>query len=189
MTDLLAINIGLNPNLGDILGVLISWHGVFTAIGIIAGVWLAVDLGASDRVGIDLDTGYTIGMIVVICGIVGARALYVIENYGDSPSIDSVGDIFAITEGGISIYGAIIGGAIGGWAYALWKQLPAAAGADAAAMAMPLGLADRPHRRHHQRRAYRQGFQSALGRHLHASRESRLRAFLQCGAMAPGRRL
>ena len=141
MTDLLAINIGLNPNLGDILGLLISWHGVFTAIGIIAAVWLAVDLGASDRVGIDLDTGYTIGMIVVVCGIVGARALYVIENYGDSPSIDSVGDIFAITEGGISIYGAIIGGAIGGWAYGLWKQLPAAAGADAAAMAMPLGLA------------------------------------------------
>ncbi|MPZ48223.1 MAG: hypothetical protein GEU75_02740 [Dehalococcoidia bacterium] len=141
MTDLLSINIGIDPNLGRIFGLLISWHGVFTAIGIIAGVWLAVAIASSDRIRIDPDTAYTLGMIVVGCGIVGARALYVIENYGDNTSIDSVVDIFRITEGGISIYGAIIGGAIGGWAWGLWKKLPCAAGADAAAFAMLLGLA------------------------------------------------
>jgi phosphatidylglycerol:prolipoprotein diacylglycerol transferase len=141
MTDLLSINIGMDPNVGRVFGVLITWHGVFTAVGIIAGVWLAVSVAASDRVRIDPDTAYTLGMIVVGSGIVGARALYVIENYGDNSSIDSVVDIFRITEGGISIYGAIIGGAIGGWAYGLWKKLPCAAGADAAAFGMLLGLA------------------------------------------------
>jgi phosphatidylglycerol:prolipoprotein diacylglycerol transferase len=141
MTGLLSIDIGLDPNLGEFAGLLITWHGVFTALGIIAGVWLAVRLAESPRIGIDADTGYTLGMIIVACGIVGARALYVIENYGDSSSIDSFVDIFKLTEGGISIYGAIIGGAIGGWAYGLWKRLPAAAGADAAAMGMLLGLA------------------------------------------------
>jgi phosphatidylglycerol:prolipoprotein diacylglycerol transferase len=141
MTELLSINIGIDPNVTSIFGLLISWHGVFTAIGIICGVWLAIGVASSDRVRIDPDTAYTLGMIVVACGIVGARALYVIERYGDSPTIDSVGDIFRITEGGISIYGAIIGGAIGGWAYGLWKKLPAAAGADAAAFGMLLGLA------------------------------------------------
>ena len=141
MTELLSIIIGTDPNVGRIFGLLITWHGVFTAIGIIAGVWLAVGVASSDRVRIDPDTAYTLGMIVVGCGIVGARALYVIENYGDNRSIDSVVDIFRITEGGISIYGALIGGAIGGWAYGLWKKLPCAAGADAAAIAMMLGLA------------------------------------------------
>jgi phosphatidylglycerol:prolipoprotein diacylglycerol transferase len=141
MTGLLAINIGMDPNLFEVFGVTISWHGVFTAIGIIAGVWLAIHVAATDRVRIDPDTAYTLGLIVVGCGIVGARALYVIENYGDSTSIDSFGDIFAVTEGGISIYGAIIGGAIGGWAYGLWKRLPGAAGADAAAFGMLIGLA------------------------------------------------
>jgi phosphatidylglycerol:prolipoprotein diacylglycerol transferase len=141
MTGLLSIDIGMSPNLGEFGGLLITWHGVFTALGIIAGVWLAVRLAESPRIGIDADTGYTLGMIVVASGIVGARALYVIENYGDSSSIDSFVDIFKLTEGGISIYGAIIGGAIGGWAYGLWKRLPAAAGADAAAMGMLLGLA------------------------------------------------
>ena len=141
MNQLLTINIGLDPNLGEIAGLLISWHGVFTALGIIAGVWLAVSVASRPRVNIDPDTAYTLGMIIVVCGIIGARALYVIENYGDSPSLDSVTDIFRITEGGISIYGAIIGGAIAGWTYGLLKKLPAAAGADAAVFGMLLGLA------------------------------------------------
>jgi phosphatidylglycerol:prolipoprotein diacylglycerol transferase len=83
----------------------------------------------------------TIGMIVVVCGIIGARLLYVAENYGDNSNIDSVVDVFRITEGGISIYGAMIGGALGGWIYGLRNRLPSAAGADAAAFGMLLGLA------------------------------------------------
>jgi phosphatidylglycerol:prolipoprotein diacylglycerol transferase len=141
LAELLSINIGMDPNIGEFFGLLITWHGFFTAVGIIAGVWLAVSLAANERVGIDPDTAYTLGMIIVASGIIGARALYVIENYGDNPSIDSFGDIFRINEGGISIYGAIIGGAIGGWAYGLWKRLPSAAGADAAAFGMLIGLA------------------------------------------------
>ena len=141
MTELLSINIGIDPNITKIGGLLITWHGVFTAIGIVAGVWLAVRLAEAPRVGIDGDTAYTIGMIVVACGLVGARALYVLENYGDSPTIDSVGDIFRITEGGISIYGAIIGGALGGWLYAWRTHVRAAAGADVAVFGMLLGMA------------------------------------------------
>ncbi|HWO72372.1 MAG TPA: prolipoprotein diacylglyceryl transferase [Dehalococcoidia bacterium] len=141
MTGLLAINIGIDPNLIEVGGLLITWHGFFTAVGIVVGVWVAVRVATSERVGIDADTAYTIGIIVVAAGIVGARALYVIENYGDSSSVDSVIDIFRITEGGISIYGAIIGGAVAGWAYGLWKRLPCAAGADAAVFGMLPGLA------------------------------------------------
>jgi phosphatidylglycerol:prolipoprotein diacylglycerol transferase len=141
LTPILDITIGIDPNVVEVFGLQVTWHGVFTAIGIVAGVWLAVRMASSPRVGIDPDTAYTIGMIVVACGLVGARALYVIENYGDNENIDSFIDIFRVTEGGISIYGAIIGGAIGGWAYGLKNKLPSAAGADAAAFGMLLGLA------------------------------------------------
>jgi phosphatidylglycerol---prolipoprotein diacylglyceryl transferase len=140
MTELLSINIGMDPNVGEVFGLLITWHGVFTAVGIVAGVWLAVRMASTERVNIDPDTAYTVGMIVVFSGLIGARALYVIENWG-SPSVNSFVDIFRITEGGISIYGAILGGAIGGWAYALRARLRAAAGADAAVFGMLLGLA------------------------------------------------
>ena len=142
MTGPLSIEIGLDPNVIEAFGLLITWHGVFTALGIVAGVGLAVRLAASQRVNIDADTAYTLGMIIVFSGIVGARALYVIERYGDPGSgIDSFVDIFRLTEGGISIYGAIIGGTIGGWAYALRQRLSAAAGADAAVFGMMIGLA------------------------------------------------
>jgi phosphatidylglycerol:prolipoprotein diacylglycerol transferase len=141
MTQLLKITIGIDPNVFDVFGLQVTWHGVFTAIGIVAGVWLAVRVASSPRIGIDIDTAYSIGMIVVACGLVGARALYVIENYGDNSNIDSVVDIFRVTEGGITIWGAMIGGAVGGWAYGLRNKLPSAAGADAAAFGMLLGLA------------------------------------------------
>ena len=141
MTALLRITVGIDPNIFDIFGLQVTWHGVFTAVGIVAGVWLAVRVATSVRVGIDIDTAYSIGMIVVACGLVGARALYVIENYGDNSNIDSFIDIFRVTEGGISIWGAMIGGALGGWAYGLRNKLPSAAGADAAAFGMLLGLA------------------------------------------------
>ncbi len=141
MADLLVINIGISPNIGSFFGLLITWHGFFTAVGIIAGVWLAVSIAASSRIGIDPDTSYTVGMIVVAAGIIGARGLYVMENYGNGPNIDSFADIFKINEGGISIFGAILGGAVAGWAWGLWKRLPSAAGADAAGFGMLLGLA------------------------------------------------
>ncbi len=142
MTTLLTINIGIDPNITKLGGLLITWHGVLTAVGIVVGVWLAAKLATSERVGIDPDTAYTLGMIVVAAGIVGARLLYVIENYHTpGKGLDTFGAIFKINEGGISIYGAIIGGAIAGWAYGLWKKLPSAAGADAAVYGMLSGMA------------------------------------------------
>ena len=139
-STLLYINIGINPNIVNLGGLLITWHGVFTAVGILAGVWLAVRL-ATGR-GFNEDDAYSVGLVVVGAGIVGARALYVIENYGDPGSgLHSVGDIFRINEGGISIYGAIIGGAVAGWAFGLWKKMPCAIGADGGGFGMLLGLA------------------------------------------------
>lgn len=142
MLSLLSINIGIDPNIGKFAGLLLTWHGVFTAIGIVVGVWLSVRIAATERVGIDPDTAYTLGMVIVACGIIGARALYVAERYGDANGgVPHFVDIFKINEGGISIYGALIGGAVGGWAWGLWKKLPCAPGADAAAFGMLIGLA------------------------------------------------
>src|SRR5713101_2757910 len=95
LISLLSINIGLDPNITKIFGLLLTWHGVFTAIGIVAGVWLSVRIAATERVGIDPDTAYTLGMVIVACGIIGARALYVMERYGDAGAgVTNIGDIF-----------------------------------------------------------------------------------------------
>ena len=141
MPTLLAIEIGLDPNIVSLGGLTISWLGAFIVLAILAGAWLAFRFALREPVNLDPDHAYNLVPIVVVSGIIGARLLFVLERYGDSSSLDSPLEIFAITEGGISIYGSLIGGAIGGWAYGLWKHLPCAATADAAAMGMLLGIA------------------------------------------------
>src|SRR3972149_7368065 len=133
------INIGIDPDIGKLGGLLLTWHGVFTAVGIAVGVWVAVQFAKG--VGIIEDGGYTVALVAVPAGIIGARALYVIENYGDAGSgLHSFVDIFRINEGGISIYGAVIGGILGAWAYGFWQKLPILRGSDAGVMGLILGM-------------------------------------------------
>ena len=138
MLDLVAaINIHLNPHIFD-GGFALTWHGFFTAVGIAGGVWLAVR--CARRVGLPEDDAFTIALVAVPCGIVGARALWVLEH---TDLIHNVGDIFALTDGGISVYGAMIGGALGGFIYVvIWKPgFPRWLALDAAAPGMILGQA------------------------------------------------
>jgi phosphatidylglycerol:prolipoprotein diacylglycerol transferase len=140
MTDfpLLAINIGVDPTIVEIVGVQITWHGLFTAIGVVAGVSIASWLAR--RMGYPEDMVYNVALALVIGGIIGARALYVIENWSDFEN--DLGQIFAINTGGISIYGALIGGTIGAWAFAMITKVPnIPRGADIAAIGATVGMA------------------------------------------------
>lgn len=138
ISALLSIKIGLDPELFDLGGLEITWHGLFTAVGVIVGVAVAAWFGR--RAQFHEDTIYNIALALVIGGIIGARGLYVIENWGQFE--DDLGDIFALNAGGISIYGALIGGTIGAWLYAFIRRVPnIPRGADIAAMGAILGMA------------------------------------------------
>jgi phosphatidylglycerol:prolipoprotein diacylglycerol transferase len=133
----LTIEIPWDPNITTIGGFLLTWHGLFTAIGILAGVQLSLRMGRV--VGYDPDNAYTLALIGVPSGIIGARLLFVIEHwdfYGDNP-----GEILQINEGGISIWGAVLGGIIGGLLWAWWRKYPIARGLDIAAFGLILGMA------------------------------------------------
>ena len=135
---LLAISIGLDPQLFEVAGIEITWHGLFTAVGVVVGVGVAVFFGR--RAGFNEDAIYNVALALVIGGIIGARALYVIENW--SLFEDDLSDIIAVNTGGISIYGALIGGMLGAWGYALISRLPnIPRAADIAAMGGIMGMA------------------------------------------------
>src|SRR3989442_8860455 len=135
---LLKIDIGIDPTIVDTLGLQITWHGLFTAAGVVVGV--AVATAFARRAGYQEDTIYNVALCLVIGGIVGARALYIIEHLSDFT--DDPGQIIAVNTGGISIYGALIGGTIGGWLYAIIRKVPdIPRGADIAAMGGILGMA------------------------------------------------
>ncbi len=135
--SLLTIEIGIDPEIGDFGGLLLTWHGVFTAVGIAAAVLVAVFLGR--RLGFTEDDVYSVALVAIPAGIVGARALFVIERWSDI--VDDPVDIFRINEGGISIYGAVLGGIVGAVAYCWFRKLPIRRALDGAAIAALVGMA------------------------------------------------
>lgn len=135
---LLTIKIGLDPTLFEVAGAEITWHGLFTAVGVVVGV--AVAAAFARRAGYAEDTIYNVALALVIGGIIGARGLYVIENW--SQFEDDLGDIIALNTGGISIYGALIGGTVGAWGFAILQKVRnIPRGADIAALGAILGMA------------------------------------------------
>ena len=71
--QLLTITIGWNPNIAKFGGLQLTWHGVFTAVGIALGVYLGVWIAR--REGFTEDDGYSIALVGVPADIIGARAL------------------------------------------------------------------------------------------------------------------
>ena len=137
----LTIVIDLDPNIIRLGPLLITWHGVFSVLGIIAaarlGFWLL------ERNGVELKGGGGDGLAwMVIVGLIGARLLYVWENF----RIFANGQIlrmFALTEGGISQWGGLFGAMLGAfiWArrskFSYWKMVDA--GGPAAMIGLAIG--------------------------------------------------
>ena len=129
------IDIPFDPNvhLGPIT---LAWHGIFTAVGIFFGVWLPLRLL---RGKISEEDGWAVATWGVVGGIVGARLVHVIDQlpyYLANPL-----QIFFIWTGGIAIWGAAIGGVLGGFIAAVRRGVPIGLGADAAAPGLALGFA------------------------------------------------
>jgi len=134
----LAIVIDLDPNIVRLGPFLITWHGVFSVLGIIAaariGFWL-LKKDIPDLVG----TGDGLAWMVAL-GLIGARLLYVWENWRIFASTSWL-RVFALTEGGISQWGGLFGAVLGVYVwsrrahYSFWKIL------DAGGPAAMLGLA------------------------------------------------
>jgi phosphatidylglycerol:prolipoprotein diacylglycerol transferase len=135
---MLTIEIGMNPEIHDFGGLLLTWHGIFTAVGIAAGVWLAVILGK--RRGFLEDDIYSAALVAIPFGIIGARGLFVVERWG-TPGVNNALDAIRLNEGGISIYGAMLGGLLGGFIYVWFRKLPILRGFDVAIIGLLTGMA------------------------------------------------
>ena len=129
------------PNLGieidhlsrtafTVFGQDIYWYGIFIGLGVILGVLLA--LHEAKRTGQNPDIIYA-----MIIAIIGARLYYVIfswDFYSQHPE-----KIFAIREGGLAIYGGIIGGVLTAIVYSHLKKKSFWVMADTMAPSLILG--------------------------------------------------
>ncbi len=125
-----------------IAGLAVRGYGLMMLLGLAAGIGLSMIRGRRD--GVDPDQILTLAFWMVICGIVGARLFYVIQKADEFANLSpgaAVGKMLNMTEGGLVVYGSLIGAALGGWFY-LWRaRLPVLKMADIAAPGMAAGLA------------------------------------------------
>jgi phosphatidylglycerol---prolipoprotein diacylglyceryl transferase len=121
---------------------LLGWHGLFTALAVLVAIQLAAVLGK--RQGVDPEAIYAIAGWGVVSGIAGARLFHVADHlpyYLANPLLIPAVWVPAVSEGGIAIDGAFLGGLIGGVIAARPARLPIWRLLDVAAPAMLLGQA------------------------------------------------
>ena len=126
------IEIEASPFLVQFGSFALSWHGLFSFIGVAAAVFL-VGRWAILR-DIDPDDIYSIAVWGIVGGIIGARLVHVIDNldiYTENPV-----QIFAVWKGGIGLWGGLLGGFLGGAIYCKIMKYPIGVIADIAAPAM-----------------------------------------------------
>lgn len=115
----------------------LTWYGLFVAVAIFVGTWLA--FREARRKGLPADEIEALAFWVVAGGLVGARALHVIDRwelYAAQPLT-----VLAIWNGGLAIMGAVLGGTLAGVVVAWRRGLPVLRISDAAAPGVVLGQA------------------------------------------------
>jgi phosphatidylglycerol---prolipoprotein diacylglyceryl transferase len=112
-------------------------YGLLVSTGVLLGLWISVR--NAERIGIDGDKAWNFGILVVLSGIVGAKILYVVNDwayYSAHPK-----EIFTI--GTLQAGGVFSGGLIAAFVVAAWyvwrNHLPPLGTCDAFAPGLALG--------------------------------------------------
>ncbi len=128
-----------------VFGWKIYWYGVIIAVGFLLAVIYAVK--HAKEFGLTEDDVIDTLLWAVPLGIIGARLYYVIfyrDAGGGNPYFDGYGDlrdIIAIWEGGLAIYGGVIGGVIGLVIATRMKKISARAMLDTVSFGLLIGQA------------------------------------------------
>ena len=112
-------------------------YGFLVASGVLIGLWISVR--NSEKQGINGDRAWDLGILVVVAGIVGAKVLYIINDW--SSYVAHPREIFSLAT--LQAGGVFSGGLIGAFAMAAWyvrrHHMPALRTCDAFAPGLAFG--------------------------------------------------
>jgi phosphatidylglycerol:prolipoprotein diacylglycerol transferase len=114
-------------------------YGFLVAMGVLLGLWISVR--NSQRQGIDPEKAWNLGILVVLCGIIGAKALYILVDWSYYAAHPREIFSFATLQAG----GVFSGGLLAALLAAIWyvraNHLPALRTCDAFAPGLAIGHA------------------------------------------------
>jgi phosphatidylglycerol:prolipoprotein diacylglycerol transferase len=118
-------------------GIKVFGYGTMLFLAFLGSMNLAAWRARREK--LDPELIYDLALWVFVGGLVGARLFYVIQYWGDR--IRSFADIFKIWEGGIVLYGSIMGGTAAFFLYRALRPFPLRPLLDVVAPSLALGIA------------------------------------------------
>ncbi len=115
----------------------LAWYSVLMVGGILLAYWIGTR--EEKRLGLPQDSMLDMVLVAVPSGIVGARLYYVLMSLDQF--VANPIRMFYIWEGGIAVYGSILGGALGLWIYCHIRKRSFTALLDIAAPGLALAQA------------------------------------------------
>ncbi len=117
----------------------IRWYGIMMAASMLLGAFIASTL--LRKIGRDGEIVWDGLFWVILCGILGARTIYVVTNFMDylGPGIP-FWKVIAVWEGGLSFHGGIIGGALATYFYFRRLDVPMIEIVDTFALGVSPGI-------------------------------------------------
>lgn len=131
----LGLEFEFNPVAFSIGDIHVAWYGILIAAGILLAMVFAMT--QCKKFGIIADKLMNAALGGVIGGIIGARAYYVIFTWDQYK--DDLSSIFKTWEGGMAIYGGLIGGLIVGLLVAKISKIRIRPALDIASMGFLIG--------------------------------------------------
>ena len=126
----------LNPVAFSLGGFDVYWYGIIIAVGFLA----ALIYGFRRAAEYEINTDKMIDVILIgtVGGVVGARSYYVLTTLSH---YESFMDMIDIRDGGLAIYGGVIGALVCGGLVCLWRKINFTDMLDLAAPAFLIGQA------------------------------------------------
>ena len=116
----------IDPTAFTIFGISIQWYGIIITLGLLLAALYCFP--KMKRFGIDSDKAVDVVLFGIIGGIIGARAYYVIWKWDDYQR-DTFGEtlkaVINTRNGGLAIYGGIIGAILAGYIVCRIKKIKA----------------------------------------------------------------
>lgn len=128
---------------GEPIGLPVRGYGVMVLLGLFCGI--AITLWRGQQIGVSPELIVSLGFWMMIGGVLGARLFFVIQywqqDFAMKPFTERMVAIVKLTEGGLVIYGGMIGGAIAGALFCRKFRQPVLAMADLITPGFLIGLA------------------------------------------------
>lgn len=117
----LGIELNINRVFLKIGDFKIMWYAVLIVTGFLLALAYAISKRSAHKFRLNRDKFIDVVILGLVLGVVGARLYYVIFNF--EPYKDNLLKVFAVHEGGLAIYGGVIGAVLAALIGSKWKKL------------------------------------------------------------------